>query len=467
MATLITSIRLQDSKIPKWMIWVQCIAFAVLYAVWILPEIAGFRNTALVVGAVFGTYSIYQYRAAFLEKSALPIWLIVALFAWATFHLVFIGSNFPIQYIEYFRIWKYAAIGALMAVGLGLTLANLPPKSATRFWYVMYFGLCTPLIIYIIKYLLTHFDIPLGLRIPLSLRVYDSSVSFYVPKMDYVAFCLPVFSVALGLLLNLAHVSKRWTAKEYLNLAIQISVIAATLFLFIAQNIKNGIAYSGMLFRTFSILFFFGKNSKLNWKKLLAVLATFSVPLAAIAFNVQKNDSWRTVIADTKVAVQIEKYPHWKGAAEYGYPLNEYGTTVSITNYERAAWATVGMKLSFEDPLSYGLVEDSFAKMARARWPDVGSNLSHSHSGWLDVILAIGYPGFLLIIGVLLFVLKGAHSIKQPWAVLAFWPLFANLLLWCTTEASATVTFAAIIFWILLSASLGLQKINVPEKSLQ
>ena len=43
-----------ESKIPNWMLWVQCIAFVVLYAVWILPEIVGFRNTALVVGALFG-----------------------------------------------------------------------------------------------------------------------------------------------------------------------------------------------------------------------------------------------------------------------------------------------------------------------------------------------------------------------------------------------------------------------------
>lgn len=466
MIVAITQEGQQRSKIPTWIIWMQCTAFVVLYAVWILPEIVGFRNTSLVIGAVLGAYSIFQYRDLIFQKRAAPIWLMLALFAWATFHLAFIGPNFSLQYIEYFRIWKYAAIGAVMATGLGLTLANLPMKSANRYWYVIYFGLCTPLIIYIIKYVLSHYGISLGMNVPPSLRVHDLPVRFYVPKTDYVAFCLPAFSVALGLLLNLSHVAERWTAREYLNLVTQIGVIGGTLFLFIAQNIKNGIAYAAMLFIVFGLFFFFGKNSKLNWKKLLAVLVTFSVLLAAIAFNVQKNDSWRTLVADTKVAFQLEKYPHWKSAADYGYPLNEYGTTVSITNYERAAWAKVGLKLSLENPLGYGLVEDSFAKMAKARWPDVGVNLSHSHSGWLDVILAIGYPGFFLIIGALLFVLKSALSMKRPWAVLAFWPLFANLLLWCTTEVSATVTFAALIFWILLGASLELQKIDAPEKSI-
>jgi len=456
MTAAITQFIKADSRMPGWMIWVQCVAFVVLYAVWILPEIVGFRNTALVVGAVFGLYAIYQYRELFLAKSALPIWLIIALFAWTTFHLFFLSPNFPLQYIEYYRIWKYAAIGAVMATGLGLSLIHSKAHESKRYWYVIYFGLCTPIIIYLIKYLLSTYGAELGLYIPLSLRIYDSSQPFYVPKTDYVAFSLPAFSLALGLLLNLSKISTQWNYKEYVSLAVQISVIAATLFLFVAQNIKNGIAYAAMLFIIFVILLFFCKDSKFSWKKLVAILIIFSVMTIAIAINVKKNNTWMTILADAKIAVQLEKYPHWKDSTKYGYPLNEYGTVVSITNYERAAWAYVGVKLSLDNPLGYGLIEDSFAKMAKARWPDVGNNLSHSHSGWLDVVLAIGYPGFFLIIFALFLALKNAILIKKPWTNLAFWPLLANLLLWCTTEVSATVTFAALIFWICLGASLAM-----------
>ncbi|MES2585555.1 MAG: O-antigen ligase family protein [Pseudomonadota bacterium] len=449
-----------DLRIPGWMLWVQCIAFAVLYAVWILPEIVGFRNTALVTGAIFGSYSIYRYRELFLQRYAVPIWLIIGLFSWATFHLFFISANFSLQRIEYFRIWKYAALGAIMATGLGLSLVNSSTQKSKYYWNAVYLGLCAPVIIYLIKYLFSTYGLALGLDVPLSLRIYNGPLPFYVPKTDYVAFCLPAFSVALGLLLRLSRVSVRWHYKEYLNLAIQMAVIAATLFLFIAQNIKNGIAYAAMLFIVFGVLLFLGKDSVFSWKKLMAVLLIFSVLIVAVVVNVQKNNSWTTLLADTKIAVQLDKYPHWKDANKYGYPQNEYGTIVSITNYERAAWAYVGLKLSLENPLGYGLIEDSFAKMAKARWPDVGSNLSHSHSGWLDVILAIGYPGFLLIILAMLLTIKNAFSIKPPWATLAFWPLLASLLLWCTTEVSATVTFAALIFWICLGGGLCLRAGN-------
>ena len=154
--------------------------------------------------------------------------------------------------------------------------------------------------------------------------------------------------------------------------------------------------------------------------------------------------------------MQIEKYPNWKDEVKYNFPLNENGAMVSATNYQRAAWAYAGIKLAIENPMGYGLVEDSFAKLAKVRWPDVGSSLSHSHSGWLDVILAIGFPGFFLILGALLLAIKNSYLLRGGYeSLLVFWPLLANLLLWCTTEVSATVTFGALISWICLAGGLN------------
>ena len=41
--------------------------------------------------------------------------------------------------------------------------------------------------------------------------------------------------------------------------------------------------------------------------------------------------------------------------------------------------------------------------------------------------------------------------------------VLANILLWCTTEVSATVTFAALIFWVCLGS--GLTLIKCPPSS--
>ena len=76
------------AHIPNWIIGIQCLAFIVLYAYWALPETMGFRTTALITGAVFGLYPIYQYRHSFSQNTAAPIYLLAILLLWATLHLM-------------------------------------------------------------------------------------------------------------------------------------------------------------------------------------------------------------------------------------------------------------------------------------------------------------------------------------------------------------------------------------------
>lgn len=447
---------------PSWLVWVQCVAFAVLYAVWILPEIVGVRNAALVVGSLAGLYAIYLHRHAFWQRSALPIWLIVGLFAWATFHLLFLSQDPVLQALEFKRIWKYAAIGAIFALGLGVSLSTATRYKA-QYWAMIYLGLALPVLIYLLKYVLTTYGAQLGMKPPPYLQIYFGSQPYYVPKTDYVAFCLPLLAVALGCIKDLLlKTTGNFGWRQFFALCLHLAAIAATLFLFYAQDIKNGMAYAAVLMLIFGVMLVFANISSTSnihrWRNLLFVVVVAGVMGAALLPHIKKNDSWRTLIADTKIAVQLDQYQHWKHAGAQGYPNNEFGKMVSITNYERAAWFVVGLKLAKNTPLGYGLVEDSFKKMAKARWPEVSANLSHSHSGWLDVILAVGFPGFFLLIGALMLAMWQSRLTKQPWANLALWPLLANLLLWCTTEVSATVTFAALIFWVCLSSGLTLNR---------
>jgi len=173
--------------------------------------------------------------------------------------------------------------------------------------------------------------------------------------------------------------------------------------------------------------------------------------------QLSKNDSWRTLIADARVGFDLERYPQWKFAGEKGYPNNEFGTMVSITNYERAAWFKVGTSLTLERPLGYGLVEDSFKRMVKAKWPEASPNLSHSHSGWLDLILGIGFPGFICILLALIITIRQSKTVLEPWKSLVFWALFANLVLWVSTEVAATASFSVLLFWIALSCGLALK----------
>ena len=449
-------------KIPSALIWAQCITFALLYAIWMIYELLYFRRILLISGAVLALYPIYQFRSYFFQKTAIPLWLMVGLFLWALFHLFFLAHDYPAQLMELRRIWKYAGLGAIFALGLGLSLASLANQQIKPYWAIIYFGLCLPVLIYLLKYVLTMYGGLAGISAPAYLRINSNADSaFYVPKTDYIAFCLPVLAISLGQIYSLIALHVRLRFDQYLQLMLFALVIAATLFLFSVQNTKNGIAYALLLIGLFLLLVFVKIHFLKFWHKLLLLLVVGIAALTLLYPHIQKNDSWRTLIADAEVGFQLEKYPQWKYAGEQGYPSNEYGKPVSVTNYERAAWSKVGVQLAIKDPLGYGLVEDSFKRMVKAQWPEASSNLSHSHSGWLDLILGLGLPGFLCILLALLLNIRQSGEVAEPWKSMVCWALTANVMLWVTTEVAATVSFSALVFWVSWSCGLTLIKQNL------
>lgn len=442
------------AHIPNWIIGIQCLAFVVLYAYWGMPETMGFRTTALVTGAVFGLYPIYQYRHSFFQNTAVPIYLLVILFLWATLHLVMFSQEPVLQQLEFRRIWRYAAIAIVFAIGLGLSLANVETNQ-NRWWALIYFGLCTPVLIYLLKYLITTYELQLGIQVPASLKIYFSSQPYYIPKTDYIAFCLPVLALALGRIKSIL-IGEQFEPKQLVGITVHFLLIIATLFLFYVQNAKNGMLHAIFLFLLFGATLIFVRLSAVHfWRNALIFLAALAVFTTALYPHVKKNESLRYLMADTKVAVQLDKYPEWQRGGEHGLPNNEFGKPVSHTNYVRVAWFLFGSQLAIEHPLGYGLIETSFDKRMKAEGFDISPH-KQSHSGWLDLLLAFGFPGLLLVMGSLLLAMRNCKWVQAPWKEVAFWCLLANLLLWCTTEVAGTITFPLLLFWIAFVGGLGL-----------
>lgn len=457
-----------QQEIPDWIIWIQCVAFIVLYAFWILPEIVGVRNTSMVIGALASLYPIYVYRHKLIERQAFPLWLIGALFVWAIAHYFFFSQDPEAQARELHRIWRYAAISVIFGVGLGLSLSAKPKQI---YWRLIYLGLCTPLIIYLIKYVATTHGTSWGFNVPAYLKIYFESQPYYIPKVDYTIFCMPALATAFGLIAQRFKEVRTLVGKDIIFLLLNTSIIFFTFFLFYIQNIKNAMAYALLIFILFLVallkIILSGKSKKLSS---LVLIGTLAAIIGFFAYqHVQKNESWKTLVADAKIAIQKEKYDHWKWGGEKGYPINEFGKTVSITNYERVAWAIEATQLIRDNPAGYGLVELSFRKLMNKTYPEVvkvGRGLSHSHSGWLDIILGLGILGGSLIIAPMLYLIWSYRKANENFHTLFLWSLTALFLCWMTSEVSGTVTFMSLIFWIALAGAFRL-KINHAEPSLR
>ena len=357
-------------RVPPALLFVQVFCFAILYAIWMLPGTIVLRHTCLGIGALLSLYPIYQSRHLFLQKRAIPIWLIAALFGWVTFHLLFLAQDPIAQLAEYTSIWKRSAAGVIFAVGMGISIAQLRKIANTSTqinrwisacWILFYMGLLAPTLIYLIKALLTLYGPRWGIVTPQAIQMYVGTNSIYVAKTAYVAFCLPVFAVALGSLLRNIE-SHRWVS--WSNLA-YLATLPAVFVVFYAENIKNGVAYGLALLLVF-LLLVVASLFKGRWvPKVLLSLIILVASVFFLNIHLQQNDSWKTFGADAKVALNTSQYQQWKFNGEKGYPNNEWGTVTSVTNYERIAWAKEGIRLIVQNPLGYGLVERSFGRLGK------------------------------------------------------------------------------------------------------
>jgi hypothetical protein len=334
--------------VPNWILWIQGICFSILYAIWVLPETILIRHICLITGALLSLWVIYQYRHCFFQRSAIPVWLIVALFAWATFHLFFLANDFAAQYEEFATIWKRTALGVIFALGFGIALINntLTNHQQGRLWSLIYLGLLAPTLIYIIKFTLTHKAAQWGMVVPAYWFLYPESAPFYLPKTAYVCFCVPSLGIALG---QLAVNIQRHHSYKLANL-FYLLTIPAVLFVFYGENIKNGVIHGSVLIAIFlgALLF---SNFRQHWvPKLLVLSFVLGISIILVGGSIRANDSWRTFVADSKVVRDTQTYQHWKYNGSQGYPNNELGTTVSVTNYERMAWGKEGIKLIFQNP---------------------------------------------------------------------------------------------------------------------
>jgi len=439
------------------------ISFAILWAIWIQPHTIALRHVLLTIGSLLGLYVMFKNKDLLISKYAVPIYLILVLFDWINFHLFFFSINYELQLEEYQTIWKRILWGFPFAVGLGIVLGQTYQKKEPsdndlrfekRLQWIFVAGITAPTCIYLLRFILMSLAAKLGWNLPEFAMILLQPSSWHIPKMAYVFFCLPALALACGQIIQLM---KRPSQNFYLSIAIYSGIIAAVFTVFYLENAKNGFAYASIFVFAMLIKIGLDKRSQLNLRKCLIIAGVVLAVIFLLAQHVQKNDSWKTLLADIRVAQRIDDFDAWKDYGVRGFPVNETGKDVSGGNYLRAAWATVALELIAEKPLGYGLIFKSFGAMALEKWPE--STLDTSHSAWLDITLGIGIPGVAIILLSGVLVLANVKRLTSSfWRSTSFWLLISISLLMITTEVARKGYIEAFLFLILWTAGLGLRE---------
>lgn len=423
---------------PSWLTSINASVFLVMTSVSILQNTIFLRNLTLVVGALIGCYVIYQNCQIFNLKNAYPLIALILLFVWVLAHYFFLAGDPPAQLNELSSIWKRVFLTFLFAVGLGLSVRGSSKINRN----LIILGFAATVIVFYMRWGINFFGLSAGYPF-LVQNYFDPGSIGYISKYSFSTFVIPF--VALVYYFLFKTISGQEKHRIVLIALAGLSLIASLYILYAVQN-KNGILYFLVISFVFLLYLILRQHNKLSFRAYL-VLSFFILSLSPLIYShIKSQSTWETFVMDAQVALDFEHHDHWKYSGAKGYPNNELGKTVSITAYERVAWAVKGAELVVLNPQGYGLVINSFGPLAKTKWPD--SRLTHSHSGWLDIALAFGIPGISLILIALFGAVMRCSQQSSFIPKAGIWMLLAIFLVFTTSEVAERVLLDYLIFLI-------------------
>ena len=441
---------------------------SVLVGIWAVKGTIALRNILLGVETVIAIIYCTRFFKTNTQKIPLKYWtpliLLGLMFCWVIFHYLFL-SRFPEQqFHELISTWLRSGLAVIVAIGTGPAIAKRP-NTINCLWIGILgsFG-----------YLFYQY-IPNALALK----------SLFVPLLDSISYIfygkisavLAGTILVAGLLGGVIDVTSRYNGRSSdepkgatsfwkilmiatLWLIGTVIILYAYVFIFDTRNgIGLGVLIYGLGLLILSWRLFRALFLKGGIKKAFGFLLLIACSVGILGWfgmeQVKRNPGWSTMIEDSKTSVQIEKYPNWQNPQVKGYPQNAKGEEVKGNTYERLAWASAGVQIFLpENPLGIGVLKNPFATLLMQKYPNAGAYIPSSHSAWVEIALAFGYPGiFLLLASLLSITFLSLRSNSPFWATAGLLSL-GLVMLYTVGEISSQHSVEILCFWVALMMAL-------------
>jgi hypothetical protein len=395
----------------------------ILLAVWAVKDTIALRNIVLVLGAILSVvYITNEWLYDSLKKKlstihSIPLLLTAALFFWVVIHFFLFAQDPVSQLQELKSTWLRALLSVILAWGTGLAILRRP-LLMNYLWFGILLGILALYAQYVPRALSTG-----------KLFVPDYHGYLFDGKINGVLVGTILISGLTATVLDLYRRQQFASNKSILLFCLLGIVLTLYSYVFIYDT-RNGVGLAGILFLGIILaalmwiickIFTGGANKEL--KVLVLIVAALAILAGLFAYQqLQHNRGWVTLLEDAQIAVQIDKYPHWQTSNNGGaYPKTDTGREVVGNNYERIAWAVVGIRLIGQHPMGMGVLYKPFNRMLQIDYP--GATPYATHSGWIDLGLSFGIPALLLMWSILASVfylgMKSAGPFKLTVPVMA------------------------------------------------
>ena len=416
-----------------------------LLFIWVIPNTIALRHVLLVIGSFAGfgliRYHWDQFRT--IDPRFIPLFSIAGLFVWVLIHYLFFSLNPALELSEIKGLWMRSLLGAIAAVGLAIAIVKY---SRLRLYF--YIALFSTPFINVVSYFWASY-LNQGLLKP------SEFYRFLFTKIETAYFGVIAAAVATGNLISL--MGNSIDKSKALQILWWLFGLALVLISALLSSTKNGIAIAlGLCLFLAVVVVINSLLHKGSSKPITVLVVTVILLISAGVWQGHKSlahRGWDTVFQDAALGIDIDGNKQWqKGEGTVPMPINSTGVPAATNTYIRVAYAAVGIRLIKEYPLGYGSINRSFKGLQEQ------ANIPHEHggqvhSGWIDLGLAFGIPGLILIFTTLLsiiyFGLKSKSSITFPWVIVcaAFIPF--GLI----AEITYKQYFEATIFFLSLAST--------------
>jgi hypothetical protein len=223
--------------------------------------------------------------------------------------------------------------------------------------------------------------------------------------------------------------------------------VGGSLFGFFYSKSLNGLLIAGIFTLIFSLALVGGVTKSRLSKGFVILLSACLLTLAAGSLvALAKHDSKLTnIFQDAYLGTQINTYSNWQNSVDKPWvPIARDGHLVNQSTYYRVANLLNGARFIGEHPLGIGFTYLPYGYLMKQKYPD--TQVTHTHSGWVDFALGQGLPGLLLIwLAVLMTFKLGLQSRRdatelgggsQLWGYITIWVAGGIFIAWVVNEVS-------------------------------
>ena len=172
-------------------------------------------------------------------------------------------------------------------------------------------------------------------------------------------------------------------------------VFVLMLLSLLAAGARNGIIIMLLALLIGSLLTIKELNSKFSARRVRRTAAGFFLIFCTFLVAAYLTDPrWKPFIATVPVAWDIDHHQAWKNRDLAELKL-KYGVKgIDESTYLRIAWAHEGLRLLVAHPWGTEIGRNTFYRLESEAHGQVFGR--HSHNGWIDFGLNVGFPGLLL-----------------------------------------------------------------------